>query len=97
LRVSPKREKPIPRVVFRSGSQNSQVAEFLTYRTVVKSIIGRMQENEKTETPTERNKPYLLTTQETKPKNNQQHVYKHGEKNTALLQNHIAKTANMKL
>ena len=65
LRVSPKKEKPCPRIVFRSGSQNSQVAEFLKYRTVVKSIIERMQENGKTEKTTVKNKERFLATQRT--------------------------------
>ena len=41
LRVSPKRDKPEPRIVFRYGSQNHQIAEFLAYRNVIKGIVRR--------------------------------------------------------
>lgn len=66
LRVSPKKDKPCPRVVFRSGSQNLQNTEFLAYRTVVKGIMGKMQENDKTKTTEEKTEAYcVLTTRKT--------------------------------
>jgi hypothetical protein len=37
LRVSEKKEKPQPRIVYRYGSQQNQIAEFLAYRKVVKA------------------------------------------------------------
>ena len=43
LRVSAKKGKPEPRIVFRFGSQDGMIAEFLAYRKVVKSIIKRLQ------------------------------------------------------
>jgi hypothetical protein len=43
LRVSAKKEKLEPRVVFRYGSQTNQIAEFLAYRKIVKSIIAKLQ------------------------------------------------------
>lgn len=46
LRVSPKKEKPSPRIVFHYGSQDNQIEEFLMYRRVVKSIIGKISECE---------------------------------------------------
>jgi hypothetical protein len=41
LRVSAKGQKPEPRVVFRYGSQENQIAEFLAYRKLVKDIMTR--------------------------------------------------------
>jgi len=43
LRVSPKYNKPEPRIVYRYGSQDGMIAEFLAYRKVVKSIIRKLQ------------------------------------------------------
>jgi hypothetical protein len=43
LRVSAKKEKPEPRIVYRYGSQNNQIAEFLAYRKIVKGIIAKLQ------------------------------------------------------
>jgi len=54
LRVSPKKEKPEPRVVFRYGCQDNQIAEFLAYRRLVKNIVAKL-ENENLEPKT----PYL--------------------------------------
>jgi len=42
LRVSPKRDKPVPRVVFRYGSQDNQIAEFLAYRKIVRNIMVKV-------------------------------------------------------
>jgi len=41
LRVSPKRDKPTPRIVFRFGEQNGQIREFLRYRRLVKGILRK--------------------------------------------------------
>jgi hypothetical protein len=49
LRVSAKKEKPEPRIVFRFGSQTNQIAEFLAYRKVVKSIIAKLKTKTKIE------------------------------------------------
>jgi len=50
LRISPKKDKPCPRVVSSYGSLNHQVEEFLVSRRVVKGIMEKMQEKQKTET-----------------------------------------------
>ena len=42
LRVSPKRKKPMPRIVYRYGSQENQIAEFLAYRNIIKGIIAKL-------------------------------------------------------
>jgi len=42
LRVSPKREKPAPRVVYRYGMQGEQVRDFLNYRKLLRSILSRI-------------------------------------------------------
>jgi hypothetical protein len=51
LRVSAKKEKPEPRIVFRFGSQTNQIAEFLAYRKIVKSIVKRLQKQCPTKQP----------------------------------------------
>ena len=43
LRISAKKEKPEPRIVYRYGSQNGQIAEFLAYRSLIKGIIRKLQ------------------------------------------------------
>jgi hypothetical protein len=43
LRVSNKMDKPSPRIVFRYGSQDGMIAEFLAYRNLIKSIIRKLQ------------------------------------------------------
>jgi hypothetical protein len=45
LRVSPKRNKPSPRIVYKYGKQDKQIEEFLTYRKLVKSIIRKFKTN----------------------------------------------------
>jgi hypothetical protein len=52
LRVSAKKEKPEPRIVFRFGSQTNQIAEFLAYRKVVKSIVRKLQKQKELCYPT---------------------------------------------
>ena len=42
LRVSPKREKPTPRIVYRHGKQNRQILDFLDYRKMIKKIIRKI-------------------------------------------------------
>jgi hypothetical protein len=39
-------DKPCPRIVFRYGSQDNQIREFLMYRKVVKNIMERVSEHE---------------------------------------------------
>ncbi|MEM3700697.1 MAG: hypothetical protein QXL57_07530 [Candidatus Bathyarchaeia archaeon] len=50
LRVSAKKDKPEPRIVFRYGSQENQIAEFLAYRKIVKGIIRRLEQKPKLKT-----------------------------------------------
>jgi hypothetical protein len=38
LRISPKMDKPSPKIVFRHGKQDKQVREFLSYRRLIKNI-----------------------------------------------------------
>jgi hypothetical protein len=38
LRVAPKNEKPSPRIVFRYGSQDHAIKDFLEYRQLIKRI-----------------------------------------------------------
>ena len=42
LRVSSKGNKPPPRIVIRDGSQNGQIASFLGFRNLVKSITRQL-------------------------------------------------------
>ena len=42
LRVSPKGVKPSPRIVYREGSEDNQIAGFLRYRRKIKNIIKQM-------------------------------------------------------
>ena len=42
LRISPKREKGSPRIVFRYGKENGQIKSFLRYRKLVKSMIRKL-------------------------------------------------------
>lgn len=41
LRVSPKGDKPMPRVVYRYGEQDGQIREFLNLRRFVRNIIRK--------------------------------------------------------
>jgi hypothetical protein len=52
LRASQKYNKPEPRIVFRYGSQDGMIAEFLAYRKIVKNIIAKLQRQKKLCTPT---------------------------------------------
>jgi hypothetical protein len=52
LRASQKYNKPEPRIVFRYGSQDGMIAEFLAYRKIVKSIIGKLERQKELCTPT---------------------------------------------
>lgn len=45
LRISNKREKPSPRIVYRYGSQNGQIEEFLSYRRLGKQILRKFTED----------------------------------------------------
>lgn len=42
LRVSPKKDKPPPRIVFRHGEEDDQIREFLSHRKLVKNILRRL-------------------------------------------------------
>ena len=42
LRVSPKGQKPSPRVVYRYGKQDQQIHSFLQYRRLIKDILRRI-------------------------------------------------------
>jgi hypothetical protein len=42
LRVSPKHDKPSPRLVFRYGIEDKQIKEFLHYRNFVKKMMQNM-------------------------------------------------------
>lgn len=42
LRVSPKRDKPSPRIVFRHGKENGQIESFLRFRRLMKNIIRKL-------------------------------------------------------
>jgi len=53
LRVSPKMDKPCPRVVYRHGKQDGQIAEFLCYRKLVSNIVREIAEQDWTEKPLE--------------------------------------------
>lgn len=39
LRISTKREKPSPRIVFRFGKQDKQIQDYLKFRRMIKGII----------------------------------------------------------
>jgi len=53
LRVSPKMDKPCPRVVYRCGKQDGQIKEFLRYRKLVNNIVKRIVEQDWAEKPLE--------------------------------------------
>lgn len=42
LRISPKRDKPSPRVVFRFGKQDREIGSFLKHRDLIKNAWARM-------------------------------------------------------
>jgi len=48
LRVSPKKDKSSPRVVYRHGNQDGQIRGFLDYRQMMKGMIQNMNESERT-------------------------------------------------
>jgi len=43
LRVSPKRQKPTPRIVYRYGKEDSQIKEFLAYRRRIRRMIRELE------------------------------------------------------
>jgi hypothetical protein len=45
LRVSPKREKPSPGIVYRHGKQDENIKEFLKNRRIIKKIGQKMRKN----------------------------------------------------
>ena len=46
LRVSPKRDKPCPRVVYRYGKQDCQIHDFLGFRKRIKNIMMIASQND---------------------------------------------------
>ena len=42
VRISPKREKPSPRIVYRHGKQDQQIKDFIEYRQIIKKIIKKL-------------------------------------------------------
>lgn len=42
LRISPKNQKPSPRIVYRYGKQDRQIEDFLLFRRQIKDIIKKM-------------------------------------------------------
>ena len=42
LRISDKKEKPSPRIVYRYGKEDDQIISFLEYRKLIKRIIRRI-------------------------------------------------------
>jgi hypothetical protein len=42
LRVSPKKDKPAPRIVYRQGRQDGQIRDFRNYRRLLASIQSRI-------------------------------------------------------
>lgn len=45
LRISPKREKPSPRIVFKYGKQDQNVKDYLNYRNLIKKISQKLLKN----------------------------------------------------
>jgi len=45
LRMSTKKQKPSPRIVYRYGKQNTQIRCFLQYRKLIKNIIKKIAKN----------------------------------------------------
>ena len=45
LRVSSKRDKPPPRIVFRHGRQGQNVKDFLKYRRIIARICVKLRNN----------------------------------------------------
>jgi hypothetical protein len=42
LRISKKRDKPCPRIVYREGREDNMIKAFLEYRIMVKYIMGNL-------------------------------------------------------
>ena len=42
VRVSPKGDKPSPRIVYREGNQDGQIKDFLLYRRMIKRILRKL-------------------------------------------------------
>jgi hypothetical protein len=42
LRLSPKKEKKSPRIIFRHGKQSQQIRDFLHYRRLVQTMMRRL-------------------------------------------------------
>lgn len=46
LRVSTKKKKPSPRIVYRYGEQDTQIEEFLAYRKQIKRIVRLLEKRQ---------------------------------------------------
>jgi len=42
VRISPKREKPAPRIVYKHGKQDQQIKDFFEYRQIIKKISKKL-------------------------------------------------------
>jgi len=43
LRISPKGDKPSPRIVYRKGKQDHQIKNYLEYRNLIKKIMKKLE------------------------------------------------------
>ena len=41
LRISPKGDKPSPRIVYREGRQDNQIKSYLEHRRIIKDIVKK--------------------------------------------------------
>ena len=48
LRISDKKQKPSPRIVYKYGKQNDQIRSFLEYRKLIKRIIRKLETRQQT-------------------------------------------------
>lgn len=39
LRISPKKDKPSPRVVYREGKQDEEIESFIAHRMLIKNLV----------------------------------------------------------
>jgi hypothetical protein len=46
LRVLPKDDKPAPRIVYRYGSQDQAIKDFLEFRALIKKIAKEVKESD---------------------------------------------------
>ena len=48
LRVSAKKQKPSPRIIYRYGKQDGQIRTFLDYRKLIKRILRKLETRQQT-------------------------------------------------